>query len=71
VDTSEKFSTKLNKEVLRKLREYAAASDRPIATIVSEAVQEYLARVEVRPAFREAVEEVVSANEELLRELAK
>lgn len=71
MDTTEKFSTKMNREVLAKLRDYAQASDRSISLIVSEAVAEYLSRVEVRPAFRSAVDEVIRDNEELLRELAK
>lgn len=71
MDTTEKFSTKMNKEVLAKLRDYANTSDRSISLIVSEAVAEYLARVEVRPSFRTAVEDVIRDNEELLRELAK
>jgi predicted transcriptional regulator len=71
MDTSEKFSTKLNKDVLINLREYARTSDRSISVIVSEAVAEYLARVEVRPAFRSAVDEVLTEHEELLKELAR
>jgi predicted transcriptional regulator len=71
MDTTEKFSTKMNKDVLAKLRDYAESSDRSISLIVSEAVAEYLSRIEVRPAFRSAVDEVIRDNEELLRELAK
>jgi predicted transcriptional regulator len=71
MDTTEKFSTKLNKEVLARLRDYAESSDRSISAIVSEAVAEYLARIEVRPAFRNAVEEVIRDHEELLKELAR
>ena len=71
MDTTEKFSTKMNKEVLAKLRDYASTSDRSISLIVSEAVAEYLSRVEVRPSFRNAVEDVIRENEELLKELAK
>ena len=70
MDTSEKFSTKMNREVLARLREYSHTSDRSISQIVSEAVAEYLGRVEVRPAFRDAVDEVIRENEELLRKLA-
>ena len=61
----------MNKDVLAKLRDYAEATDRSISTIVSEAVAEYLSRIEVRPVFRNAVDEVIKENEELLRELAK
>jgi len=71
MDTSEKFSTKMNAAVLERLRDYAQSSDRSISQIVSEAVAEYLNRVEVRPSFRRAVEEVVRENEELLKELAQ
>jgi hypothetical protein len=71
MDTSEKFSTKMNAAVLERLRDYAHSSDRAISQIVSEAVAEYLNRVEVRPAFRQAVDEVLKENEELLRELAR
>jgi predicted transcriptional regulator len=71
MDASEKFSTKMNKEVLARLRDYAQSSDRSISQIVSEAVAEYLGRVEVRPAFRDAVDEVIRENEELLKELAR
>lgn len=71
MDTSEKFSTKMNAAVLERLRDYAQSSDRSISQIVSEAVAEYLSRVEVRPSFRRAVEEVIRDNEELLQELAR
>ena len=71
MDTSEKFSTKMNAAVLERLRDYAQTSDRSISQIVSEAVAEYLGRVEVRPAFRQAVDEVIRENEELLKELAR
>jgi len=71
MDTSEKFSTKMNSAVLERLRDYAQSSDRSISQIVSEAVAEYLSRVEVRPSFRRTVEEVIRENEELLKELAR
>lgn len=71
MDTTEKFSTKMNKEVLARLRDYAHSSDRSISQIVSEAVAEYLGRIEVRPVFRDAVAEVILENEELLKELAR
>ena len=61
----------MNKDVLERLRGYAESSDRSISQIVSEAVAEYLGRVEVRPAFRQAVDEVIREHEELLKELAR
>lgn len=71
MESSKKFSTKMEVVVLERLRDYATSSGRPIAQIVSEAVAEYLGRVEVRPAFRQAVDDVVRENEELLKELAR
>jgi predicted transcriptional regulator len=71
MQTKEKFRAKIDKEVLAKLRDYAQASGRSISDIVSEAVAEYLSRVEVRPAFRTAVDEIIGEHEDLLRELAK
>lgn len=71
MQTTEKFGTKIDKEVLAKLRDYAQASHRSISGIVSEAVAEYLSRVEVRPAFRIGVDKILAEHEELLRELAK
>ena len=71
METSEKFSTKVNKQVLSKLRAYAKRNNRKIALVVSEALAEYLERAEVRPAFRSAVDDVVEKHKELLKELAK
>lgn len=71
METSEKFSTKLNKQVLMRLRAFAKRSNRRIALVVSEAIAEYLQRAEVRPAFRDAVKKVVKEHSALLKELAK
>jgi hypothetical protein len=66
-----KFATQIDDQVLDELRAYASASGRRIGSVVSEAVAEYLGRVQVRPAFREAADEVIGDNEELLRRLAR
>jgi predicted transcriptional regulator len=66
-----KFASQLDEEVLEDLRRYAQETDRSISGIVSEAVAEYLSRVRLRPAFRDAVEKVLDENDELLRRLAK
>jgi len=67
----EKFSTKVDKKTLARLRSYTSASDKKISLVVSEAIADYLEKVEVRPAFRDAVSEVVKEHRELLKELAK
>ncbi len=71
METSEKFSTKLNKQVLSKLRAYAKRSNKNIALVVSEAVAQYLERSEVRQPFRDATAEIIKDHRELLKELAK
>jgi len=39
--------------------------------VVNEAVEEYLKRASVRPAFRNAMDEVLDDHAELLKRLAK
>ncbi len=66
-----KFATQLDAKILLELRSYAEESGRRLSAIVSEAVSEYLDRTRVRPAFRDAADEVMSEHAELLRRLAK
>jgi hypothetical protein len=66
-----KFSSKIDKRVLSELREYSKQSGRNISGVLTEAVSEYLERVRVRPAFKEAASAVIDENAELLRRLAK
>ena len=71
METTEKFSTKINKKVLSDVRALARRSKKKISLIVSEALAEYLQRAEVRPAFRDAAQEIMKDHRELLKELAK
>ena len=66
-----KFATQIDENVLGELKQYAQDSDRSLSGIVSEAVAEYLHKVRVRPAFRNAVDAVMAENNELLTRLAK
>ena len=66
-----KFATQLDSEVAADLRRFAAETDRSISRIVSDAVAEYLAKYQVRPAFRTALDEVVTDHAEVLTRLAK
>lgn len=68
---SVKFSSKMDAEVLEALRAYADRNDRTVAGVVTEAVNEYLQRAAVRPAFRDAAEAVMQEHDELLERLAK
>ncbi len=66
-----KFATQLDPHVADELRSFAAETDRSISKVVNEAVAEYLAKYRVRPAFRAAIDEVITEHAELLERLAK
>jgi hypothetical protein len=68
---AKKFATQIDEKVLKDLKSYVASTDRSISSVVSEAVAEYLHRVELRPAFRKAMDEVLEDHKELLKRLAK
>jgi len=67
----DKFSTKLDRKVAKELKSYAEISGRTVASIVSDAVSEYVARQRVRPEVLEAIDESLAEHEELLRRLAR
>ena len=67
----EKFSSQMDPGVLAELRDYARETNRPISAILNEAVSAHLRNVRVRPAFREAMAEVLEENSELLKRLAR
>jgi geranylgeranyl pyrophosphate synthase len=71
METTEKFSSKMSKKTLKALREFAAESGRPISSILSDAVSDYLTGVRIRPAFLTAASKVVDEHEELLKKLAQ
>ncbi len=66
-----KFASQVDAKVLRDLRAYAQECDRSISSVVSEALAEYLAKARVRPAFSQAMEDVLDQHAELLGRLAK
>ena len=66
-----KFSSQMSKDTLEDLRAYAESSKKKISDILTEAVEAHLNQVQLRPAFRQAVEKVIDENEELLKNLAK
>lgn len=68
---AKKFATQIDEKVLKDLRSFTNATDRSISSVVTEAVAEYLQRSKVRPAFRNAMDEVLNDHEELLKRLAK
>ncbi len=66
-----KFSSTMRPELLEELRRHAAESGRTFASVLGEAAEAYLARERVRPAFREAAEQVLEEHAELLARLAR
>ena len=66
-----KFATQIDESALEDLRAYAKNTGRSISGVVNEAVEEYLKRARVRPAFRNAMDEVLDDHAELLNRLAK
>ena len=66
-----KFASQIDEKVLKQLKLFVKEEDRSISSVLTEAVQEYLDRSRVRPAFKSAVEESIKANSELLKRLAK
>ena len=66
-----KFATQIDEATLEDLRAYSRSTGRSISAVVSEAVGEYLNKSSVRPAFRNAMDEVLEDHAELLSKLAK
>ncbi len=66
-----KFATQIDEQVFKELKDYTQQTDRSISSVVSEAVAEYLKRVNLRPAFQNAMDEVLDENSKLLKRLAK
>ena len=66
-----KFATQIDETTLEDLRAYSKSTGRSISAVVSEAVAEYLKKSSVRPAFCNAMDEVLEDHAELLNRLAK
>ena len=66
-----KFATQIDEKVLKDLKSYTKEADRSISSVVTDAVAEYLQRSKLRPAFRQAMDEVLDDHQELLKRLAK
>ncbi len=66
-----KFATQIDEKTLQELRSYAKSTGRSISSVVNEAVGDYLNKSRLRPAFREALDEVLDDHEALLERLAR
>jgi uncharacterized membrane-anchored protein YjiN (DUF445 family) len=69
--SAKKFATQIDENVLKDLKSYVKSADRSISSVVTEAVAEYLQKVKLRPAFKNAMSEVLDEHSELLERLAK
>lgn len=68
---SVKFASQIDEKTLKELKTFVKETDRSISSVLTDAVQDYLSRVRLRPAFRKAAEDVLSEHAELFRRLAK
>jgi len=66
-----KFATQIDPHVLKTLRSFAQQNDKNISSIVTEALKDYLKKYEIRLAFKQAMDNVIQENDELLKKLAK
>jgi hypothetical protein len=66
-----KFASQIDEKTLKELKVFVKETDRSISSVLTSAVQEYLSRARLRPAFSKAAQEVLSEHSELLRRLAK
>jgi rRNA-processing protein FCF1 len=66
-----KFASQIDSRVLAELRQFAKENDRTLSGVLTRAVDEFLQRARVRPAFRKAADAVLDEHDELLRRLAK
>jgi hypothetical protein len=68
---AKKFATQIDEKVLKDLKAYVSQTDRSISSVVTQAVAEYIHRARLRPAFQNAMDEVLNDHAELLERLAK
>jgi len=66
-----KFATQLEEKTIRDLKLFSKKTDKSISKVVNLAIIEYLQKTQVRPAFRNAMEEVIEENAQLLKKLAE
>ena len=66
-----KFASQIDARVLNELRRFAKENDRTLSGVLTRAVDEFLQRARVRPAFRKASDDVLEEHDELLKRLAK
>lgn len=66
-----KISSKVDEAAWNELRDLARETERKVSGLLSEAVEEYLARCRVRPDVPRHIEDSMRENEELGKLLAR
>ena len=66
-----KFASQIDEDTLKELKSFVKETDRSISSVLTDAIQDYLSRARLRPAFRDAAREVLAEHAELLQRLAK
>ena len=69
--TFKKFSSQLEENTLKELRDFAKEQNQDISALLTEAVQDLLQKKRVRPIFKTAADEVFEEFDEALKELSK
>ena len=64
------FNAEIDERTLEQLRTYARETGRTLASLLTDAVAEYLARARLRPEFRDAADVVLERHAALLDRLA-
>lgn len=65
-----KLVTQIDEKLLKDLESYVNETGRTMSNVVNEAITEHLRRHQLRPAFRDAANEVLDENVDLLTRLA-
>lgn len=66
-----RIATQVDAKVLKELKAHAKQTGCSISAITSKAMEEYLAKSRVRPAFRSATNKIIDENFKLFKKLEK
>ncbi|NDG83937.1 MAG: hypothetical protein EBX52_02740 [Proteobacteria bacterium] len=69
--TLKKFSSQMDEQVFKQLKNLSTESKEEISSLLTEAVVDLIQKKSLRPAFRKAAEEAFVQFDEALSELAK
>lgn len=68
---SVKFSSKMDEKILVELKNFAAEVKKPLSTVLTEAVENHLRIVRVRPKVMDHLRVIIDENDSALERLSK